>query len=208
MERTLTKGVVEAYGQQWKCPALTTWEQAKRRLGQDRKVIVRIDELDLSEVYIATNDDPTHSHKALSRKPDYTRNLSLYEHKLIKAFTKTKRVKARMERMTDKELYRLRLEYKASLGHGDDKIARRKLERLRDYEVQSRLEMTYPIPEADPDTSEAPGSDTVEDSSPASIRNIPTESESPSNQKAGVFKRGNKPESKFEVTTITKRNPL
>jgi len=208
VERTLSNGVVEAHGLQWKSPSLTTWEQSKRRLNQERRVIVRINELDLSTVYIAPKDEPTNPCKAYSRRPEYTLNLSLYEHRQIKEFTKTKRLKSRMERLADKMLYRLRLEYKASLGHGDDKIARRKLERLNDYEAQSRLELTDSTPESDPTTTEAPESDTVEDRSSESVQSITTEPETTSNQKEVVSIQGNKPESKFKVTTINKRNPF
>ncbi len=207
VERTLSKGTVEAHGLKWKCPALTTWEQSKRRLNQDPKVIVRIDELDLSKVYIATKDNPNHTHEAYSRRPEYTHNLSLYEHKQIKEFTKKKRIKARMKRMAEKELYRLRLEYKASLGHADHKIARRALERLRDYELKKRLEVVNPISEADQAIKEVPDPDVVEDCSSES-KNKPSKSEVPSNKEKGESKPGNKPKSKFKVSTITKRNPL
>ena len=37
-------------------------------------------------------------------------------------------------------LYELRLKYYASLGHADDKVAMRRLERLNDYKAEQRLQ--------------------------------------------------------------------
>lgn len=197
-ECTLSKGRIEAHGLQWKCPSLTTWEATRRRLNKDRKVIVRIDELNLSEVYVATKDAPNNFHKAYSRTPGYTQNLSLYEHKQLKDELKKRRITARMTRMADKELYEYRLEYYASLGHADDKVAKRKLERLRDLKArrrpkQAKVNPTVNQPNTHGNTA-SPGMNTNKERS-----NISTTS---------LAMARSKPKRQFETTHINKRTPL
>ncbi|AFI84673.2 hypothetical protein Q7A_1855 [Methylophaga nitratireducenticrescens] len=207
-ECTLSKGKIEVHGLQWKCPSLTTWEMTRRRLTKDRKVIVRIDELNLSEVYVATNDEPTNFHKAYSRTPGYTYNLSLYEHKLLKDELKKKRITARMTRMEDRELYEYRLEYYAALGHADDKVAKRKLERLRDLKARRRIKDVEKI--TTDERSKKSGNKADLTPKPENFtRNAPNPEQDhsktlPSKQ---VMPR-NKPKSQFEITHINKRAPL
>jgi putative transposase len=207
VERTLTQGVVEAHGLQWKCPALTTWEQTKRRLNQERKVSVRIDELDLSKVYILT-PDRSEPHIAYSRRPTYTQNLSLYEHKQIKEFTKQKRINDRLERLGDKELYKLRLEYKASLGHADHKIALRALERLRDYGNKDLPESNEQNSADESPNNSAPEPTPGNNESREPAKGRRDESKSPPQKEDKEATTGSKPQSNFPISIVKKRNPL
>ena len=197
-ECTLSKGRIEAHGLQWKCPSLTTWEATRRRLNKDRKVIVRIDELNLSEVYVATKDAPNNFHKAYSRTPSYTQSLSLYEHKQLKDELKKRRITARMTRMADKELFEYRLEYYAALGHADDKVAKRKLERLRDLKARRRLSQAKTIHASNQSNTHndttSPGLNS--DKGPSNI-----------NPPSLAISRS-KPKRQFETTHINKRTPL
>jgi len=197
-ECVLSKGRIEAHGLQWKCPSLTTWEATRRRLNKDRKVIVRIDELNLSEVFVATKDAPNHFHKAYSRTPGYTQTLSLYEHKLLKEELKKRRISARMTRMADKELYEYRLEYYAALGHADDKVAKRKLERLRDLKARRRLSQAKTAPLSNQSNKH---NDTASSSLNTGIG--PSNISSPS-----LAISRSKPKRQFETTHINKRTPL
>lgn len=201
-ECTLSQGCVEAHGLKWSCHSLMGWENDQRRQGRDRKVIIQIDELDLSEVYIATKDTPGHYHKALSRRPQYTTGLSLYEHNQLKAELKKKRTNARMIRMQDAELYKLRLEFYAALGHGDDKIAKRKLERLMDHEAAKRLAQESTSDPDSSDTSSDPDTQSTDESSEdhAEISSEANE-DSPSNSNTQ-----RKPH--YPSTNVNKRAPL
>lgn len=209
-ECTLVKGRIEVHGLQWKCPSLTTWEMTRRRLNKERKVIVRIDELNLSEVYIATKDEPTNFHKAYSRTPGYTQSLSLYEHKLLKDELKKKRITARMTRMADKALYEFRLEYYAALGHADDKVAKRKLERLRDLKVIRRLQ------QAETDASSTKQNQQIDMASSEQRTEKGTKPSAKADKKSSKTKArssrvpalGSKPKSQFKITHINKRTPL
>jgi putative transposase len=186
VERTLSKGRVEAHGLFWKCPALTSWEQAKRRLNQDRKVIIRIDELNLSTVYVATVDEPNQFHKAYPCKPSYMHDLSLYEHKLLREQLKAKRIQERMNRLDDTLLYQYRLEFHAALGHKDDRVAKRKLARLKQLKAsRTNQRMT-----------EANNSDN------SSLTNKVNKA----TQISTSISRTSKPARQFESTQISKRN--
>jgi outer membrane biosynthesis protein TonB len=72
-------------------------------------------------------------------RPLYTKGLSLFEHKKLKAILKEKQLVSRLERMADEELYRLRLEYHAALGRQGDRVALRQLEKLRDQLLERSL---------------------------------------------------------------------
>ncbi len=129
---TVFNGTVERHGLRWQSPALRDWELIQRRSNRSREVEVRIDELNLFEVYVDLPVEKKTTLKAVSVRPLYTRGLSLYEHKKLKAGLKEKDKASRFERMADEELYRLRLEYHAALGRQGDPVSLRQLEKLRD----------------------------------------------------------------------------
>ena len=130
--RTISNGRVQVHDLMWYSHALRSWEVRQRQLGRKPEVDVQVDELDLGYVYVRLPDNDGTIIKAESTQPQYTRNLSLYEHRLLKEETKKKGIKERFERMKDAELYRLRLEYFAALGHAKDTVARVRRDRLRD----------------------------------------------------------------------------
>lgn len=137
--RTLVGGVVECHGLSWKTNALHDWENTERALGREPRVEVRIDELDFHVAYI---DSPTGGGaiKLDSRQPEFTRGLSLFELNRLKKVVKDKALADRIGRMSDGEALRLRIEWYALLGHGDDPVAQRRLSDLQDQLAKLRLQ--------------------------------------------------------------------
>lgn len=132
-KRTVTQGCVQAHSLIWRSDALRSWEVEQRAMRRKPEVEVMIDELDLSYVFVRALDGSLAEWiKAHSRTPHYTKDLSLYEHRLLKAELKALDIAERFEQLKDVELTQLRLEYYASLGHADDKVARARRDRLRD----------------------------------------------------------------------------
>lgn len=129
---TASNGRVERHGLQWRSDALRTWELAERRQGRKPAVNIRIDELNLSLVYVETLEGKRQVFRAVSTQPQYTRDLSLYEHRLLKAELRKLNTKDRLVRMSDVEAFKLRVEYYASLGRANDPVAYRRLVNLRD----------------------------------------------------------------------------
>ena len=103
-----------------------------------------------------------------------------------------------MTRMADKELYEYRLEYYAALGHADDKIAKRKLERLRDLQAKRRLSQAKSAPVSNQSNKH---NDTASPSLNTGIG--PSNISSPS-----LAISRSKPKRQFETTHINKRTPL
>lgn len=139
---TVTKGYVEHHGLRWSSPSLHEWMLRQQQNHRSRKVEVLIDELDLSVVFIvlpAEAGRPESKIRARSTQPQYTTNLSLYEHEKLKAAIKAKHQHSRLVRMADSELLRLRTEYYALLGRQGDPISARRLEKLRDQLAERRL---------------------------------------------------------------------
>jgi len=138
---TVSGGCVECFDLRWRSDALRTWEVQQRALGRRPTVSIRIDELDLSVVYVESlveNDERRHF-RAISTQPQYTANLSLFEHKRLKALIKQKGLHDRLIRMADERAFNLRLEYHAALGHADDPVAYRRLVALRDQLAALRV---------------------------------------------------------------------
>ena len=136
-QRVVQNGCVHVHGLDWQSDALRTWELSQRGLRRKPQVEVRLDELDLSYVYVVTPDNTGAPFKAVSRKPHYTKGLSLYEHRLLRKALQLKANFEQFHRYEDLELLKLRHEYYASLGHADDKVAAVRRDRLRDL-VSSR----------------------------------------------------------------------
>lgn len=168
VSRTVTNGCVQVHDLKWRSDALRSWEIKQRQLGRKPQVEVRIDELDLGHVYVRTLGDEDIFLMADSTQPQYTKHLSLYEHKLLKKELQEKGIRERFERMQDIELYRLRQEYYAALGHADDKVARIRRDRLRDAlaaralsgEPQTQEEPQSPKPSRDTNHTPSAESDT------------------------------------------------
>jgi putative transposase len=148
VSRVVTGGCVQVHDLKWHSHALRTWELKQRNLRRKPEVEVQIDELDLGHVYVRIGGDAETIIQAGSTQPQYTRHLSLYEHRLLKQEIRNKGIRERFERMQDTELYRLRLEYYAALGHADDKVARVRRDRLRDA-LTARALPEEPRPEAE-----------------------------------------------------------
>lgn len=142
--RTSSKGYVEAHGLRWRSDALRGWELSEIKLGRTPTVDVRIDELDLSVVFVELPDADKTVIRAISTQPQYTSRLSLFEHQKLKATLKEKAEHSRLSRMDDREAYRLRVEYYAALGRANDPISRRQLEKLRDQLASRRLDQSMP----------------------------------------------------------------
>lgn len=128
----VSNGCVERHGLRWRSDALRTWEVSQRSLGRKPEVSIRIDELDLSVVYVEFDDVSRQLIKATSTQPLYTHRLSLYEHKKLKEELKKRELKDRLVQMKDDEAFQLRIQYHAALGHADDPVAYRRLVGLRD----------------------------------------------------------------------------
>jgi len=132
LPRIASNGYVECHDLRWRSDALRTWEIQQRSLGRKPEVTVRIDELDLSVVYVELLDGSQKTLKAISTQQKYTHLLSLYEHKKLKEKMKELRLKDRLSQMADEQAFNLRVEYYAALGRASDPIAYRRLIGLRD----------------------------------------------------------------------------
>lgn len=126
----VSNGCVQLEELHWRSDALRTWELAQRAMGRKPEVTFRIDELDLAVVYVDVSEPARQSFRATSRKPMYTRRLSLFEHRRMKAIIRKKKIADRLSRMEDAVLFRLRLEFHALLGRAHDPVARRRLSEL------------------------------------------------------------------------------
>ncbi|MDO6386422.1 hypothetical protein [Uliginosibacterium sp. 31-12] len=147
LTRTVSNGCVEAYALHWRSDALKTWELEQRARGEKPIVSVRVDELDLSVVYVELMDARRTVVKALSTKRKYTSNLSLYEHDKLKKALKKENLKDTLIAMSDEESFNLRLKYYAALGRANDPIAYRRLVELRDQLAALREEDVDPVNE-------------------------------------------------------------
>jgi putative transposase len=130
--RSVSNGCVECYGLRWRSDALRTWQIEQIGLGRKPEVSVRIDELDLSVVYVELLDNTRKTLRATSTQPKYTRHLSLFEHRRLKAALRERNLRDRLVHMQDEEAFALRLEFYAALGRADDPIAYRRLVEVRD----------------------------------------------------------------------------
>lgn len=170
-ERIVVKGCVQVHDLRWGSDALATWERREREEGRKPAVEVRLDELDLSFAIVIP---PGHKlqFKATARRPQYMEQLSLYEHNLLKKALKQKAAYERLMMQSDAELYRLRVEYFAALGHAEDKVAAARRERLLDTHrerdtalLQRQLDNADRQPE-EPDTTASAGPDATADRPP------------------------------------------
>lgn len=137
LARTIVTGVVsngrvERYDLRWNSDALRAWEVSQRALGKKPEVQIRIDELNLSVVYVTSLDGSNLTVRATSMLPKYTENLSLYEHRKLKEKLKELQIRDRMADMGDERAFNLRIEYYATLGRASDPVAYRRLVGLRD----------------------------------------------------------------------------
>lgn len=171
-ERTVVKGCVQVHDLRWGSDALATWESRERKEGRSAAVEVRLDELDLSFAIVITPGHNRLEFKATARRPQYMEQLSLYEHNLLKKALKQKAAYERLMMQSDAELYRLRVEYFAALGHAEDKVAAARRERLLDTHrerdaalLQRQLDDADRQPE-EPDTRASAGPDATADGPP------------------------------------------
>ena len=137
LARTIVDGVVsngrvERYDLRWRSNALRTWEVSQRALGRRPDVQIRIDELNLSVVYVTPLDGSNPTIRATSMLPKYTENLSLFEHRKLKEKMKERQIRDRLVAMGDERAFNLRIEYYATLGRASDPVAYRRLVGLRD----------------------------------------------------------------------------
>ena len=128
----VSNGCVERYGLRWRSDALRTWEVEQRGLGRKPEVTIRIDELDLSVVYVELLDNSRKTLRATSTQPKYTRYLSLFEHRRLKAAMRKQAIRDRLVLMQDEEAFALRIQFYAALGRADDPVAYRRLVEVRD----------------------------------------------------------------------------
>lgn len=140
VERTSVRGCVEYAGLKYSSPTLLDWELRQREMGKDPKVEVRIDELDLSFVYIEVPERGVGAFKALSRQPSFTTGLSISELNRLKKVIKDKELADRLGRLSDGEALRLRTEFYAQLGRAQDPAALKRLTQLQDKLARQRLQ--------------------------------------------------------------------
>lgn len=155
LARTVASGIVhngcvERHDLRWRSDALRTWELDQRSLGRKPEVTIRIDELDLSVVYVELLDGTRKIIKAMSTHPKYTQALSLYEHRKLKQKMREQRLRDRLVQMEDDKAFDLRIAYYAELGHADDPIAYRRLVGLRDQLAALRIQDGTPPPATAP----------------------------------------------------------
>ncbi len=81
--RNIVKGRVKVHGLQWFSSALATLEQELKNKKQSKKVEVYIDSLDLNRVYVRDPRDKTVMIPCDAVMSEYTKGLSLYEHRRI-----------------------------------------------------------------------------------------------------------------------------
>lgn len=138
--RTSVKGRVECHGLTWASDALLEWEIRQRELGNEPKVDVRIDELDLHVVYIDVPERGVGPFMARSRQPEFTEGLSLFELNRLKKAVKDKELSERLGRLSDEAATKLRIEFYAYLGHGDDPVAQKRLSEIQNQLARLRLQ--------------------------------------------------------------------
>lgn len=156
---TASKGYVERHGLRWRSDTLLEWELRQRNLRRGRKVELLIDELDLSTVFVLLPSEGGHPQiklRAVSTKPEYAKNLSLFEHQRLKVVLREKHLVCRLERMADRDLCEMRQEYFALLGRQSDPISARRLEKLRDQLAERRLSIHADIALEDKQAEVAP----------------------------------------------------
>lgn len=139
IDRTSSKGCVEVHGLTWKSDALLGWELTQRDLGHLPKVEVRIDELDLSVVYVDVPERGVGPFRAISRQPNFTQGLSVYELNKLRKLVKDKELADRLGRLSDEEATRLRTEYYAELGRAHDPASLKRLTDLVHQMNRKRL---------------------------------------------------------------------
>lgn len=167
VERTSVRGCVEYAGLKYSSPTLLYWELRQREMGKDPKVEVRIDELDLSFVYIDVPERGVGSFKALSRQPSFTTGLSISELNRLKKAIKDKELADRLGRLSDGEALRLRTEFYAQLGRAQDPAALKRLTQLQDELALQRLQ------QADADNPPSTATGPVE-AQPKGPRKVPS----------------------------------
>lgn len=167
VERTSVRGCVEYAGLKYSSPALLNWELRQREMGKDPKVEVRIDELDLSFVYIDVPERGVGSFKAFSRQPSFTTGLSISELNRLKKAIKDKELADRLGRLSDGEALRLRTEFYAQLGRAQDPAALKRLMQLQDELARLRLQ------QADADNPPSTGAEPLE-AQPKRPRKVPS----------------------------------
>lgn len=138
--RVVVQGRIECHGLSWKSDALLAWELKQRQLGNEPKVDVRIDELDLKVVYVDVPDRSVGPFKAISRQPQFTDGMSLFELNRLKKAVKDKALSERLGRLSDEDAMKLRVEFYAELGRGNDPVAMKRLSELQNQMVKLRLE--------------------------------------------------------------------
>ena len=140
----VSNGCVERYDLRWRSDALRAWEVSQRGLGKKPEVQIRIDELNLTVVYVEALDGSNPIVRAISTLPKYTHNLSLYEHRKLKEKMKELRLRDRIVEMGDEKAFNLRIEYHATLGRANDQVAYRRLIALRDQLAALRAGGQHP----------------------------------------------------------------
>ncbi len=160
IKRTASNGRVEYLGQSWYSHALKGWEVKQKAVHKPREVNVRVDELDLSVVYIEIPDRVFGLIKAESTQPEFTNQLSVYELKKLKEASKQKDTISRIGRLSDRDALALRIQYLDELGHKADRAAKRRLSGIRERldETHSKKPPTAPKTvktRSDPDKPES-----------------------------------------------------
>lgn len=138
--RKASGGNVHAHTLRWFSHALKQWELQQTELRRNREVKVMIDEFDLSVVYVTAVDGSLPPIKCVSATPEFTKYLSLYELKRLKAMARPKALEWDLENLDDPEWLALRVELLAALRNGADPVAQKRLSELMDASARKRVE--------------------------------------------------------------------
>lgn len=90
VHKTISDGRIKHLNLKWYSNALSTLEQELKNSGKPAQVDVYVDELDLSCLYIKIPGEKAGFIKAMSTYPDYTEELTAYDHDLISQDLKAK----------------------------------------------------------------------------------------------------------------------
>lgn len=213
LTRTAVKGRIECFGLSYKSDALLEWEVRQRTMNLEPKVEVRVDELDLGHVYVASLDGSAGPFKAVSRQPHFTAGLSIYELNRLKALLKDKALADRLGRLEDDAAMRLRIEFHKGIGHGDDPVALKRLSSLQNE--MARLRLTYidnaqePFPppaKAElPRKSKSGATKAVKAKQSPSSRPAATDIPARASPDTHASKRGTFPTPKFQAIQLNRR---
>ncbi len=170
IERSINHGRIQFENQHWYSHALAMLEQQLGTHGLPDKVKVYVDELNLDRLYVEDPRSPGEFIQADSTRPEYTRGLSLYEHKKICQEIKNQG-KADLGKLPPFAWERARWELWKKIVEDGEAYANKQIGRLTDGKKRKLLntdkkimKQTEDLPEP-PDALEFPSEDDINEAS-------------------------------------------